>query len=101
MEQFSTIDELYVEVVSDSEATEENSCSDTQTAPALVEEEFAPGNDQAENQAKFLKHMSSKLGGFGLEIASIAHSTNDVSDVVKQDVEQFSDLIAKLETWNL
>ena len=41
--------------------------------------------------------MSSKLGGFGLEIASIAHSTNDVSDVVKQDVEQFSDLIAKLE----
>ncbi|MFQ5625465.1 MAG: methyl-accepting chemotaxis protein, partial [Methyloligellaceae bacterium] len=41
--------------------------------------------------------MSGKLGGFGLEIASIAHSTNAVSEAVKNDVEQFRGMTAKLE----
>lgn len=50
-----------------------------------------------DSDAGLLKELSKKLGGFGLEIASIAKATNVVSQVVKDDVERFCGLTAKLE----
>lgn len=52
---------------------------------------------EAAAEASILQELSGKLGGFGLEIASIARSTNAISEVVKKDIEQFHELTAKLE----
>ncbi len=97
MEQLAKAEELHAEVVDDTNVVEENIPIESNSAPALAGEIPVLQNAGQEDQAEFLKNMSGKLGGFGLEMACIARSTNDVSEVVKQDVQQFRDLITKLE----
>lgn len=50
-----------------------------------------------ERKDDILNEMSGKLGGFGLEMASIASTTHAVSEVVKKDVDQFNELMEKLK----
>lgn len=97
MTQLATAEEMHAIVVNDAEANEDIDCSKIAPNPVEVAEMTITGIDRAEDQAQFLTDMSGKLGGFGLEMACIARSTNDVSEVVKQDVQQFRELIAKLE----
>jgi methyl-accepting chemotaxis protein len=97
MKQLAISKDIHAEVVSDPESIGENSQPESEIAPMESAAEPASDDGPDTDQAHFLKQMSGKLAGFGLEMACIARSTNDVSEVVKQDVEQFRDLITKLE----
>lgn len=97
MGQPATTEEYPAEVAEPPQDTQPPVSEVSETAPADTMQSPANGGNAAIDQAQFLSDMSGKLGGFGLEMAEIAGTTNDVSEVVKQDVQQFRDLIDKLK----
>lgn len=74
-------------------AADENVASPAPAGETTDTKDTASGS----REASLLTELSGKLGGFGLKIASIARSTNAISEVVKEDIEQFRELTAKLE----